>query len=99
MWLLVAREPRQDAPQWSGRKCLAVVDALAWPAAVVILIFISNLQLGVIGPVSMAAALLLSVSRFRRAIWLNHRYRFTTWRWGGVALGLMTVGAFLKMIA
>lgn len=99
MWLLVAREPRQDAPQWSGRKSLAVLDALAWPVAAVSLITLSPLHLGVVGPVLMAAVLWLSVSWLHRAIWMNHRYRFTTWRWGGVALGLIMVGAILKMVA
>ena len=99
MWLLVAREPMQDAPQWSGRKSLAALDALAWPLAAVLLIFLSPLHLGVVGPVLMAAVLLLSVSRLRQAIWMNHRYRFTTWRWGGLALGVVVVGAILKMTA
>lgn len=98
MWLLVAREPRQDAPHWVGRKSLAVLDALVWPLAAVLLIALSPLHLGVVGPVLMVAVLLLSVSRLRQAIWMNHRYRFTTWRWGGLALGVIVVGAILKMI-
>lgn len=96
MWLLVACEPRQDAPQWTGRKSLAALDALAWPVAAVSLIPLSPLHLGVVGPVMIAAVVLLSISRLRRAIWMNHRYRFTTWRWGGVALGLWMVGVILK---
>ncbi len=98
MWLLVVREPRQDAPQWSGRKSLAVVDALAWPVAAVLLMSLSPLHLGVVGPVLMVTVLLLSVSRLRRAIWLNHRYRFTTWRWGGLVLSLMLIGSVLKLV-
>jgi hypothetical protein len=99
MWLLVAREPRQDAPQWAGRKTLAVLDAVAWPLATVVLLFLSRTPLGVVGPVLMAAALVLSAARLRRAIWLNHRYRFTTWRCSGMVLGLMMVGAVLHMSA
>lgn len=99
MWLLVAREPRQDAPQWVGRKSLAVLDAVAWPLVGVSLLYLSRMSLGGVGPVLMAAAIVLSVSRLRRAIWLNHRYRFTTWRWGGIVLGLMMVGAVLDMSA
>ena len=99
MWLLVAREPRQDAPQWAGRKSLAVLDAVAWPLVGVSLLYLSRMSLGVAGPVLMAAAIVLSVARLRRAIWLNHRYRFTTWRWGGIVLGLMMVGAVLDMSA
>lgn len=99
MWLLVAREPRQDAPQWLGRIGLAVLDAVVWPLGIVLLIYLSRLPLGVVGPVLMATALALSVARLRRAIWLNHRYRFTTWGWGEVVLGLMMVGAALQMLA
>lgn len=97
MWLLVAREPRQDAPQWAGRKSLSVLDAMAWPLTAVLLIYLSPMPLGVVGPVLMAVSFVLSVTRLRRAIWLNHRYRFTTWRWGGMVLGLMMVGAVLNM--
>jgi hypothetical protein len=28
MWLLVAREPRPDAPDWPGRRMLAALDAV-----------------------------------------------------------------------
>ena len=31
MWLLVAREPRPDAPEWPGRRLLAAVDAVMSP--------------------------------------------------------------------
>ena len=99
MWLLVAREPRQDAPQWAGRKSLAVLDAVAWPLVGVSLLYLSRVSLGVVGPVLMAAAFVLSIARLRRAIWRSHRYRFTTWRWGGMVLGLVMLGAVLDMSA
>ena len=38
MWLLVAREPRPDAPDWPGRRMLAAVDAVVWPLLWVLLI-------------------------------------------------------------
>lgn len=99
MWLLVAREPVPDAPQWAGRKSLAVLDAVAWPLLAVLMVFQSRVPLGVVGAVSVVAACALSVARLRRAIWLSHRYRFTTWRWGGVVLGLMLLGAIPQMLA
>lgn len=99
MWLLVAREPGPDAPQWAGRRTLAVLDAVAWPLLAVLIVFQSRVPLGVVGSVLAVAAFALSVARLRRAIWLNHRYRFTTWRWGGVVLGLMLLGATLKVAA
>ena len=99
MWLLVAREPGRDAPQWVGRKSLAMLDAVAWPLLAVLMVFQSRVPLGVVGPLLAVAALALSVARLRRAIWLNHRYRFTTWRWGGMVLGLMLLGATLMIFA
>ena len=99
MWLLVAREPGPDAPQWAGRKSLAVLDAVAWPFLAVLMVFQSRVPLGVVGTLLAVAALALSVARLRRAIWLNHRYHFTTWRWGGVVLGLVLLGSTLKIFA
>jgi hypothetical protein len=99
MWLLVAREPRQDAPQWIGRKGLAALDAVAWPAVVVLLIYMAPEPLGIIGPVAVAAGIVASLVRLRRATRSNHRYWFTTWRWGGVALGLILLGAAIKTVA
>lgn len=99
MWLLVAREPIPDAPQWPGRKTLAALDAVTWPLAAALFVNNSSLPLGIFGSVLLAAALLLSVVRLRRAVWLNHRYRFTTWRWGGVVLGLLMMGFALRLAA
>lgn len=99
MWLLVAREPRQNAPQWMGRRGLAALDAVLWPAVAILLVCMAPAPLGVFGPVAAAALLLASLVRLRRAILNNNRYWFTTWRWGGVALGLMLVGAVIKAVA
>lgn len=76
-----------------------MLDAVAWPLLAVLIVFQSRVPLGVVGSVLAVAAFALSVARLRRAIWLNHRYRFTTWRWGGVVLGLMLLGATLKVAA
>lgn len=99
MWLLVAREPRQDAPQWTGRRGLAALDAVVWPAAAFLLIYMASEPLGAVGPVAISAVLVASLVRLHRAICRNHRYWFTTSRWGGVALGLMLVGAAIKAVA
>jgi hypothetical protein len=96
MWLLVAREPKADAPYWPGRKLLAAVDALAWPVLWVLLIEMVAVTVGVIGPFVAAVALLCGLSRLHRALWVNHRYRFTTWRWGRIAVAFVLVGLFMK---
>ena len=97
MWLLVAREPRPDAPQWRGRRMLAAIDAVCWPLAWVLLFRHAPDPAGVAGPVVVAVASLCALLRLRRALWLNHRYRFTAWRWGRVAAVLMLMGAILKL--
>lgn len=97
MWLLVAREPRRDAPDWPGRRLLAVVDAVAWPVMWVLLIRHAPQLVGLIGPFVTALAVLLGLGRLHRALWVNHRYWFTTWRWGKVAAAMLIVGMVLKL--
>jgi len=43
-----------------------------------------------------AIALIAGLGRVRRAVWENHRYRFTTWRWAGIIAPLLLVGLVLK---
>jgi hypothetical protein len=97
MWLVVAREPRPDAPYWPGRRLLAAVDAAVWPLLWMMLVSHAPNPVGLVGPVVMAVALLCALGRLHRALWLNHRYRFTTWRWGRFAVALLLVGAVLKL--
>lgn len=97
MWLLVAREPRPDAAQWPGRRLLAAIDAVAWPAACALVFGLAPFSSGLMGPFVVAAACLVALARLRRALWVNHRYRFTTWRWAGIAATLVGMGLILKL--
>lgn len=97
MWLLVAREPRANAPYWTGRRWLAALDAVAWPLFWVLLLGQINAPVGIVGPMVVAIALLFSADRIRRAVWANHRYWFTTLRWGRVVTALMVIGMALKL--
>ena len=98
MWLLYARAPTSDAPYWPGRRWLAAVDAVAWPMLWVIVFSHAPKPVGLVGPVVTAVALLCAIGRLHRAVWVNHRYRFTTWRWGRVAAALLFVGLLLKLM-
>jgi hypothetical protein len=98
MWLLVAREPRADAPYWSGRRWLAAVDAVAWPLFWVLLLGQIDAPVGIVGPMVIAVALLFSVDRIHRAVWVNHRYWFTTWRWARIVIALVAIGMVLKLM-
>jgi hypothetical protein len=97
MWLLVAREPRPDAPEWPGRRLLAAFDAVAWPLMWVLLIQQVPGPPGLVGPFVTALAVLLGLGRLHRALWVNHRYWFTTWRWGRVLGAMLLIGAVMKL--
>ena len=98
MWLLYARAPPPDAPYWPGRRLVAAVDALAWPMLWVIVFSHAPKPVGLVGPFVEAVALLYALVRFHQAVWANHRYRFTTWRWGRIAAALLLIGAVLKLM-
>lgn len=97
MLLVVAREPRPDAPVWLGRRALAAVDALVWPLLWVLAFRDAPEPVGLIGPSASAVAALFALGRLHRALWVNHRYRFTTWRWGKVLAAILLIGALLKL--
>ena len=82
MWMLFARAAKADAAHWPGRRWLAALDAVGWPALWVSAIACAPFPLGIFGGVVTAVALLLAARRVRRAAWHNARYWFTTWTWG-----------------
>ena len=98
MWLLVAREPWPDAPDWRGRRLFAVFDAILWPLVWVWLFWHAPEPVGLVGPFVTAFAVLFGLRRLHRALWVNHRYRFTTWRWGRVLAAMLLIGAILKLL-
>ena len=97
MWVFVAREAPPDSPYWPGRKLLAAIDALAWPLLWVLLFTHAPKPVGLIGPFVSAVAVLSAVGRPHRALWVNHRYRFTTWRWVRIVAALLLVGEVMKL--
>jgi hypothetical protein len=97
MWLVVAREPKPDAPYWPGRRLLAAVDAAVWPLLWVLVFSHAPKPVGVVGPFIAAVALLCALGRLHRALRLNHRYWFTTWRWGRLAVALLLAGLVLNL--
>jgi hypothetical protein len=97
MWLFLTRAPRPDAPYWPGRRLLALVDAVAWPATWIALATQLPQPAGIVGPMVIALAVLSMLGRVHRAAMQNHRYHFTTWRWGRVVACLLLVGFVLKV--
>jgi hypothetical protein len=86
-----------DAVVWPGRRLLACVDAMAWPAAVTALVLASVHPTGIMGAFVLALAGLLAATRLHRALLHNQRYRFTTWVWGGRLAAVSAFGLALKL--
>jgi hypothetical protein len=99
MWVLFARAPLPDVHSWPGRRALAAVDAVLWPAGGAIFTVSANMSDGVIGQFVLAMCALLAASRLFSAIVRNHRYRFTTWSWARYLCLLVAVGYALILSA
>jgi hypothetical protein len=97
VWIVVERAPAPDMPYWSGRRWLAAIDAIAWPLGLGLLLGRGPGKTGLMLPMASAVLLLWGLSRFHKAVWLNHRYRFTTWWVLGILAVLVIVGLVLKI--
>jgi hypothetical protein len=98
MLFFIHRPPRPDVPVWPGRRLLASLDALVWPAALIGVVVTMPLRAGVVGALVVALAVLLSIGRLRTAIFLNHRYVMSTWRWGKPVAALLMIGLVMKVV-
>ena len=98
MWILFTPVPRPDAPNWPGRRWLAALDAMAWPAAWALVIAQAPMPTGIVGLLLIECAALFAANRLQQALLRNERYRFTTWRWGKVVLGLVLIGWIMKLV-
>jgi hypothetical protein len=96
MWLVLTRAPHPDAPYWPGRRLLAMIDAVLWPAAWIVAVNMAPMPLGVIGQVVAAIAVVAGLARVWRAVVRNERYRFATWRWGRGLVALAVIGVVLR---
>ena len=45
-----------------------------------------------------AVALLCALDRLHRAMWVNHRYLFTSWRCGRIVAALLVIGTVMKLM-
>ena len=99
MWILFTPVPRPDAPYWAGRRWLAALDAVAWPGAWAFGVVHAPISTGMVGMLIIACAALSAASRLQQALLRNERYRFTTWRWGKVLVGLVLLGLMMKLVA
>ena len=98
MWVLFARTAPPDAPYWRGRRWLAALDAVGWPAFWLTVLSHAPARMGLVGAVLAALAVLGGLNRLRVALTQNHRYRFTTWRWGRLVLALLLLGLAIRCL-
>lgn len=99
MWLILARAPRPEMLVWPGRRGLALLDAVAWPAACLVLIVQAPMNPGVLGRLIVAVCVLLALQRGYRAIVHNQSYQFTTWRWALRLVALVAFGYWMQLAA
>jgi hypothetical protein len=85
-------------PYWPGRRWLAVFDAVVWPTLWVAVLQNLPAQGGLFGALVSALAILAAFRRVHLAVAMNHRYRFTTWRWAKVAASVVSVGWLLGLL-
>ncbi|HWH81291.1 MAG TPA: hypothetical protein VNU71_03550 [Burkholderiaceae bacterium] len=97
MWIMFGRAPAPDAAYWPGRRWMAAIDAMAWPVAAALLLARVPGRTGVLLPTAVAVLALLGMLRLRKAVWLNHRYRFTTRKVTGILVVLMFIGIVVKV--
>lgn len=97
MWVILARAPPPDAQVWPGRRVLAFVDAVAWPAAWAAWLLGLSMQFGLAGQFALAWCGVAAARRAFRAVLQNHRYHFTTWRWGRWLGVMLLFGYSLKL--
>ena len=97
MWMIFARAPPPDALVWPGRRALALVDAVAWPVAWVTFVLGLPMPLGLAGQCVLAYCGVAALRRAHRALVQNHRYHFTTWRWGRWVVLALAFGFALKL--
>lgn len=96
MFVLLRREPPPDVSYWPGRRLLASFDAVAWPFALVLLVFQLPAAEGLLRP-ALALAGLCAALRLCTAVLVNHRYRFTTWWCARLVTMLLIVWAVMKL--
>ena len=97
MWIVIARAPEPDKAYWPGRRWLAGLDAVLWPGIGLALLVEVPAAGGIVLPLAGALLVMNASMRLHTALCANHRYRFTTWRWGRIAVALMMIGVALKI--
>ena len=98
MFVVLYRNPKPDAEQWPGRRSLAAIDAVLWPALWIMAVAAFRDRTGILAPMAIALLVLFAAARLTRALWRNERYWFSTRRWGKFAVVLAAIGFALQLL-
>lgn len=96
MFMLFLRGPLPDATYWPGRRLLAVVDAVGWPALALLALGFAPASAAPFKLTTGAGLLVAAAVRVKRALVSNHRYHFTTTRLLVATAWLLVIGFALK---
>lgn len=98
MWIVYVRE-RSYAAHWTGRRRWGALDAIAWPLGWIVLAQGLPPASGALRPLIVAICIVAAMLRLRRALCENHRYWFSTWRWGRILLATWLAGIVMRTAA
>ena len=100
MLIVLPFKPQTEAAVWPGRRFLAVVDALIWPAllAGLVIYYVPEKDIALRG-VATAAFALAATSRLSRAVLRNEFYRFTSWQLAKLIFVLAWIGGCIQFFA
>lgn len=90
---------RGEAPLvtvWPGRRWLAALDALLWPAVPLVLLLHIGGRPGIVGAVGLVMLGGWALRRLHRALARNERYQFTSWVWGRWLVLVLGLGLALR---
>lgn len=98
MFLVVFSKPARIYTTWSGRRPLAALDAVLWPALWAWIVVARVPDRGLVVRWFCAMLALVACRRLWRALSDNEHYRFSTVRWGKALIGVWIFGYALKML-
>jgi hypothetical protein len=98
MFLMIFTRPAPTFSVWAGRRLLAAVDAVAWPALWGWLAFTRIPHGGLAVRWVVAVLVCLACRRLWRAVADNEHYGFVTVRWAKLLLCLWIFGYALKLV-
>lgn len=84
--------------EWQGRRIIAALDAVAWPAAWAWVVTQKIPSGGLTTRWLLALLVCIAVRRLYRAVFENETYGISTWRWAKVLAWVWLFGMALRLV-